>query len=160
MISFTHLYPQFRSEYESGKNIYQIAKIYKAWPETVRRGIHKAGGVTFRRPRKYFIEGTRERQLNYKYGLLFSDIEKIWRDQEGKCFWCEAPLSKNLLRCVVDHDNGKKTPNKKEKVRGLCCSNGHCNRIAGFVEAGLLSKNSLFFPFIKHVQKILGVSSE
>ena|ERR1700719_601229 len=154
-IKYAHLYDSFKLEYESGKNIYKIAEKYGVHPETVRQGIHKAGGKTLRRARKYFINANRERALKFLYGVSFEDVEYLWKKQKGMCLWCRAPLPKDVLKCVIDHIGGKQTFGQREKVRGLCCPTGHCNRLAGLVESGRLSRNSLFYAFVNRVRFVL-----
>jgi Recombination endonuclease VII len=146
---------EFRRLYESGKNIYQIAILFEASPETVRRGIHAAGGKTFRRARKYFQDSQRERQIKQAYGASVQDLESLKKKQKGMCLWCFAPLPEDVLKCTVDHIGGRTTHGDRSKVRGLCCSGGHCNRLAGMVERGLLDSNSLFYPFVRRVRQVV-----
>lgn len=150
---------EFRRLYEGGKNIYEIGRMFSASPETVRRGIQAVGGKTFWRARKYFRDGKRERQIKSTYGIVVLEMEKLWHLQKGMCLWCRAPLSKNVLDCVIDHIGGLETRGDKTKVRGLCCSSGHCNRLAGMVEAKEISSNSLFRPFVLRVKKIVRLHS-
>lgn len=145
----------FRRLYEEGVDTYKIAARFGASVETVRRGIHAVGGETFRRPRKYMVNGKRERHIKSTYGITFLDMNMLWSQQKGMCLWCRAPLPKNVLDCVVDHIGGLETRGDRTKVRGLCCKNGHCNRIAGMIESGEFSANSLFRPLILRIRKVI-----
>jgi len=136
-------------------NIYQIAKKYVSHPETVRQGIHKAGGITGRRARKYFHSTGRERQLMSSFGVSYSDMIRMYYIQNRRCLWCLAILPNDPLDCVVDHIGGRKTSGDRKKVRGLCCASGHCNRIAGMIERGQFIESGLLVEFINHVKHVI-----
>ena len=146
---------KFRELYENGKNIYQIAKQFGASPETVRRGILAIGGKTGRRKRKYFHDASRERQLACAFGGLYDDMVWMHERQRGFCLWCCAPLSTDVLRCVVDHIGGRKAQGDRDSVRGLCCWSGHCNRIAGMIERNQFIEGGLLDRFISHVKRVI-----
>lgn len=157
---FVHLRKEFRLLYESGENVYAIAARFGASPETVRRGIHLVGGKTYRRPRKYFHNSQRERQIKQAYDVTIADLELLKKRQKQMCLWCLAPLPEDTLSCVVDHVGGRETQGDRTKVRGLCCANGHCNRLAGMVERGLLPYNSLFRSFVLRVKSVVRSRNE
>jgi hypothetical protein len=149
---------QFRSLYESGIDTYEIASRFGASVETVRRGIHAVGGKTFRRARKYFHNSSRERQLACAFGVLYNDMVWMWEKQKGFCLWCKAPLPIDVLQCVVDHIGGRKTHGQRSSVRGLCCSSGYCNRIAGMIERGQFIPEGLLEPFIRNVKQVIAMN--
>ena len=145
----------WRAEYESGMNLPQIAKRHGLHQETVRQGILKSGGKPRRRARKYFHNSVRERQLKCAFGVVYDDMVHMRRKQRGLCLWCKAVLPVDVLKCVVDHFGGRDTFGDRLTVRGLCCSSGHCNRIAGMIDRGQFVENGLLVRFIQHVKRII-----
>lgn len=146
---------EFRRLYNSGVDTYKIAAQFETSVETVRRGIHTVGGKTFRRARKYFHDSNRERQIACTFGVLYEDMVWMYEKQRGFCLWCKAPLPLNVLQCVIDHIGGRATHGERSSVRGLCCSSGHCNRIAGMIERGQFVEGGLLDKFIRNVKKVI-----
>lgn len=76
----------------------------------------------------------RKRKLKYKYGITLEDYNRMFNEQEGKCFICH--LNKKL---VIDHCH------KTGKVRKLLCHG--CNIILGKIEKG---EFDIFNDYINH----------
>lgn len=104
-----------RTRYENGENSRALAVEFGVSPDSVIRAIRKAGGKVYRRARKYFRRGLRERQIKSTYGVVISDMEKLKRLQKGLCLWCFAPLPDEILDCAIDHVGGVKTRRDKNK---------------------------------------------
>lgn len=152
---FTHLRLTFRRLYEDGQNTYQISKAFGVSVEAVRKGILAVGGRPYRRARKYFHNSVRERQLKCAFGVVYGDMVWMHKKQRGLCLWCKAVLPGDVLKCVVDHFGGRDTFGDRLTVRGLCCSSGHCNRIAGMIDRGQFVESGLLALFIKHVKQVI-----
>jgi hypothetical protein len=67
-------------------------------------------------------DSERERHLVRKYGVTFSDYQRILVEQGGKCAICGRPEPANRM-LDVDHDHAT------GDVRGLLCTS--CNRVLG-----------------------------
>jgi hypothetical protein len=95
--------------------------------------------------RKWILD--KKSHLWTHYRLTIEDYQKIFNDQDGKCWICKE--SKKL---VVDHDHD--CCNKKiscgKCIRGLICYN--CNALVGFLERNisLIDKAS---EYIKNFDK-------
>lgn len=72
---------------------------------------------------KQHLERVRVTRLKRKYGLTPEDYNKLYTQQQGKCFICQTYESELKQPLNVDHDH------KTHIVRGLLCSN--CNRGIG-----------------------------
>lgn len=149
----------FRALYEDGDSSIKIAKRFKTSPRTILDGIRRAGGKIRSLDgnfKLYFIKPMRESVLKHQYHLSYKDIVHLYKIQRGRCLWCKSKLPnelKDLISCCVDHIGGKKTKNRKS-VRGLCCSDGACNRFAGMIEKNPQKDWGLLTVFAKRVLKI------
>jgi len=146
--------------YEKRQSLSLIGRDYKVCPLTIARAVIRAGGTirsTNDHQQKYFRNPLRERSLMCAYRLSVEDMDFLLAKQKKKCLWCKAKLPTDSLRCVVDHIGGYKTYGNRNRVRGLCCPNGACNRFAGYIERSKIIKSSggLLRPLIRHVKSVL-----
>jgi hypothetical protein len=92
--------------------------------------------------------------LWWSYKINNQDIERFWKEQEGKCSACRRQLAHPWnrerpkgLKPEVDHKHrfdeaGKEIPCTKEDVRGLLCA--RCNTLLGKLRDNIDILNGLF----------------
>lgn len=98
------------------------------------------GKVFYDMNRERYKRERRDRSLRDKYGISYSDFEKMLSEQGGKCGICETEMTLHSKKkwggnkeACVDHDH------KTSKVRGLLCRN--CNlRLAVIDDEEFVSK--------------------
>ncbi len=80
-----------------------------------------------RKPEKYDRDKNRDRKYRTKYGITLADYDRMFEEQNGRCWMCQRPGNKfgrgRMGRLHVDHNH------KTGKVRGLLCY--CCNGILG-----------------------------
>jgi len=69
------------------------------------------------------IAWTKNRDLMKLYGITLDDYNKMFAEQDGKCFICGTHVCSTGRALAVDHDH------ETGKVRGLLCAN--CNTALG-----------------------------
>lgn len=136
---------QLRDRYEHGESCTSLANASGVATATITAAIRRTGGQIYNGgKRKFFWEPRREAACWTRYRLLANDFLMFFRRQRGLCLWCKKPLPlENLLHCTVDHIGGLGGRRQKEAVRGICCSDGHCNQFAGKIEANLATARNV-----------------
>ena len=68
---------------------------------------------------------SRAQHIKKSYGLTVEDFNRMWDEQNGRCFICSEPLVLGI-GCHIDHDHESNT------VRKLLCKG--CNNGIGFLK--------------------------
>lgn len=76
--------------------------------------------------KKRRLEKKRQNRLKYQYNITIEDYNKMYIEQEGKCYTCQKHQNDLKFKLVVDHCH------KTGKVRGLLCDT--CNSGIGFLK--------------------------
>lgn len=107
--------------------------------------------------RGYHRHPRREMHLWNTYRLVAGMMDWMRQRQNGKCLWCQAPLPQDALFCTVDHIGLKNGRQDRKNVRGICCLDGVCNRIAGVIEKNQNPKLDwgMMTDFVGNVQQVL-----
>jgi Mor family transcriptional regulator len=141
------------SDYETGVNGPILAKKYSVCTTSIHRAIYRMGGrFRTRSERQKKHNSERFARIYQIHSLTEPQYWAAWRRQKGLCYYCLSPLPKNEF-CTIDHFGGKKTLGRLDCFRGLCCPDGWCNVLAGFIEKyPKKSLRGLFTAFHKRVK--------